>query len=423
MLLRHGATRVTRTAPAARASTSATAARFTRASSTAGPSTPRAAPQPERSVLEIAGPDAPKFLNGLLCKNVESLKGGYTGVLNASGRVLHPAFVIPIDPKTNRYLVSHVPGADHPAPLEKYLKPFRLRSKVRIRDATSEWDVWSAWGGAGADTNAPSVTWRYGNAGAAERLWTWSGEPAPLGLSEKEHGCWDLRAGWGAAGLGRHVIVPKGEKLSLLSNYDTATTEEYNLRRMVLGVPEGPAEVVPGVALPLESDMDIHGGVDVRKGCYVGQELTVRTYHTGATRKRILPVRLFPLSGSAPLASVAEGSASGPSRGGQQGIDITFTPSSDSKSKKPRSAGKLLALHADSTSVGLALIRLEFADRAWWADGASDGTVADWVSGAKGTLTAEVGGTRWGVWVGKGEAYAEALANLPPPREEVEEEE
>ena len=32
--------------------------------------------------------------------------------------------------------------------------------------------------------------------------------------------------------------------------------------------------------------------VDFRKGCYVGQELTVRTYHTGQLRKRILPVVL-----------------------------------------------------------------------------------------------------------------------------------
>ena len=33
--------------------------------------------------------------------------------------------------------------------------------------------------------------------------------------------------------------------------------------------------------------------VDFRKGCYVGQELTVRTYHTGLVRKRIFPVELI----------------------------------------------------------------------------------------------------------------------------------
>lgn len=36
--------------------------------------------------------------------------------------------------------------------------------------------------------------------------------------------------------------------------------EEYSLRRMLLGVPEGSNEVVPGTALPLESCMDLHGG-------------------------------------------------------------------------------------------------------------------------------------------------------------------
>jgi folate-binding protein YgfZ len=33
--------------------------------------------------------------------------------------------------------------------------------------------------------------------------------------------------------------------------------------------------------------------VDFRKGCYVGQELTIRTYHTGVVRKRIVPVQIY----------------------------------------------------------------------------------------------------------------------------------
>jgi folate-binding protein YgfZ len=93
---------------------------------------------------------------------------------------------------------------------------------------------------------------------------------------------------------------------SIASTHAAATPDDYTMHRMLLGVPEGFAEIIPGQALPLESCMDIHGGgecssfcadfaVDFRKGCYLGQELTVRTYHTGATRKRILPIRLFPL--------------------------------------------------------------------------------------------------------------------------------
>jgi len=54
--------------------------------SLAGPSRlgPRIARLPHRSVLEVSGPDARKFLNGQSCKNIEALGGGYSGFLNAS---------------------------------------------------------------------------------------------------------------------------------------------------------------------------------------------------------------------------------------------------------------------------------------------------------------------------------------------------
>jgi hypothetical protein len=47
---------------------------------------------------------------------------------------------------------------------------------------------------------------------------------------------------------------------SLAASHDVVDTDEYTLHRMLLGVPEGPNEIIPGSALPLESDMDIHGG-------------------------------------------------------------------------------------------------------------------------------------------------------------------
>ena len=33
-------------------------------------------------------------------------------------------------------------------------------------------------------------------------------------------------------------------------------------------------------------------GVSFHKGCYIGQELTARTHHTGVVRKRIVPLTL-----------------------------------------------------------------------------------------------------------------------------------
>ena len=63
-------------------------------------------------------------------------------------------------------------------------------------------------------------------------------------------------------------------------------------------------DLPPGVALPLESNLVYMQGISFSKGCYIGQELTARTHHTGVVRKRLMPVRL-----SAPVQDLEEGAA------------------------------------------------------------------------------------------------------------------
>lgn len=45
-------------------------------------------------------------------------------------------------------------------------------------------------------------------------------------------------------------------------------------------------------------------GISFSKGCYIGQELTARTHHTGVVRKRLMPVRL-----SASVQDLEDGAA------------------------------------------------------------------------------------------------------------------
>lgn len=65
--------------------------------------------------------------------------------------------------------------------------------------------------------------------------------------------------------------------------------EEYTKTRIHLGIPEFPSSVIDN-ALPLEHNLDYLNAIDFRKGCYLGQELTVRTHHTGIVRKRVLKI-------------------------------------------------------------------------------------------------------------------------------------
>lgn len=226
---------------------------------------------------------------------------------------------------------------------------------------------------------------------------------------------------------------------------------------MILGIPEGPEELIPEVALPLESCMDVHSGgesdhlgahlrqgeislmniyfplflchsylVDFRKGCYVGQELTVRTYHTGHTRKRIMPIRFLPFATSSSSASYEsllppnEPSTwssllpSSPSSSTNliplPGTPISYLPPSTSSTQKPKSAVKVLSVHPEY-AIGLGLIRMEYVERVWGGV-AEFGTVFQRGKegyGQGGKLVVGKGGAAeevgWNVWAGKGRGW------------------
>jgi len=115
-------------------------------------------------------------------------------------------------------------------------------------------------------------------------------------------------------------------------------------------VPEGQDELIRESALPQESNIDFMGGIDYRKGCYVGQELTIRTHHTGVVRKRVLPVMLYGLDESMPgsLEYLPEKDL------GVEGIPRET--SIGRVDKRGRSAGKWLV---GVGNIGLGLCRLE----------------------------------------------------------------
>ncbi|CAH1400617.1 unnamed protein product [Nezara viridula] len=64
----------------------------------------------------------------------------------------------------------------------------------------------------------------------------------------------------------------------------------YTLCRYKLGIGEGINELLFGQSFPLEMNCDYLNGVSFNKGCYIGQELTARTFHTGVIRKRLMPL-------------------------------------------------------------------------------------------------------------------------------------
>jgi len=244
--------------------------------------------------------------------------------LNASGRVLHDVFIYPGVPhhatakESPSFVIEVDAGEVHT--LVKHLKRYKLRARITV-DILEDGELaaWSVW-----DEGK--------NVGPTARL-QW--------LREDGASCTDERA----EKMGSRILLPRDAKPELDS--EEAPLQSYHVRRILEGVAEGQSEIFRESALPLESNMDYMGGIDFQKGCYVGQELTIRTRHTGVVRKRILPVQLYD-SARPPEKLVYDPS--------QQLAKLPRGTDIRRLNNKGRSTGKWLG---GMGNVGLALCRLE----------------------------------------------------------------
>jgi folate-binding protein YgfZ len=199
----------------------------------------------DRAVLRVSGPDARDFLQGLVTNDVRRLDQGplYAALLTPQGKYLFDFFLVPAGAEV--LLDVH---ADRAAALAQRLGMYRLRARVEI--APTELAV------------AVGV-----------------GAPPEAGFADPRH----PELGWRAVGPDPALLLAGAEPL------DPA---EHEARRIALGIPETGVELVPDDSYILEMGFERLNGVDFRKGCYVGQEVTARMKHKAELRKGLVRVRL-----------------------------------------------------------------------------------------------------------------------------------
>src|SRR5262245_19860689 len=97
----------------------------------------------DRGVIEVSGPDARNFLQGLITNDIEKTCHGraiHAGLLTPQGKILFDFFVVP---KGDGFLLD-APRASL-AGLVKRLGFYRLRASVEIRETPLK--VVASWGG------------------------------------------------------------------------------------------------------------------------------------------------------------------------------------------------------------------------------------------------------------------------------------
>ncbi|EUC47319.1 hypothetical protein COCMIDRAFT_90605 [Bipolaris oryzae ATCC 44560] len=268
---------------------------------------------PHRRLIALSGPDTAKFLQGLITNNVDPDRSSsfYSAFLDARGRILWDVFVWvwPELVAEKGHWACHIEVDEGELEaLKKHLKRHKLRSKIQIEEISPDAvRVWSSWGSAIEQANTQGLI---------------------ANLKDPR-----------APNMHRYLADANAE--TIIDGAQPADVQEYHLQRYRNGIPEGQIEIPRESALPMECNIDLSQGIDFKKGCYVGQELTIRTKHTGIVRKRILPVELYT---TATLATLPE-----------HGTDIKQLDESGNI-KKGRATGKFVA---GIGNVGLAMCRLE----------------------------------------------------------------
>ncbi len=314
-------------------------------SSSAPPEPPAAglARLSSRRLISVAGPDAAKYLQGVITSSIVApdgrprRQGFYTGFLNAQGRVLHDVFVYPdtlvsgggAEPDQSFLVEVDAGEAER---LEKHIKRYKLRARFAARLLhDDEAAVWHAWDDSGNPADPDPET-------DLLRLL----DPRSPGLGSRYVVAGDATP---RLGLAAAPVVP-----------ETA----YQIRRYLHGVAEGQDEIQREQALPLESNMDVMGGVDCHKGCYVVQELTILTKHRVVVRKRRRPCILYSEGTPVPeRLAYRQPPVSEDDEAGETVPTAQTIPAGASISRvgmRGRSAGKWLR---GVGNIGLALCRVE----------------------------------------------------------------
>lgn len=198
----------------------------------------------DRTVFRITGADRVDFLQNLITNDMKRLKDGlvWTAILTPQGKYLADFFLL--DEGDSLLLDVATPLAQG---LGQRLTMYKLRADVKIEptDITASRGPGPATDGAYSDPRHPEMGWR-----------AYDGRP-------------DEDADWDAL-------------------------------RVAHMIPETGIELIPNDSYPLELEFERLHGVDFRKGCYVGQEVTARMKHKTELKKGLARVAI---DGSAPVGT------------------------------------------------------------------------------------------------------------------------
>ncbi len=206
-----------------------------------------------RAVAHITGADWQPFLHRILTCHTLGLRPSeirFGALLTPQGKFLADVFLHATD--DGAWIET---DASRMAMLLQRLTLYKLRSDA-VLTPRPDLHVFARWGENGNDPRLPAL-----------------GDRWIVPLSEGEGGA--QAKAWEGEGLGP---IPSDEAA-------------YRAHQIALGVPDLHADVSEKL-FPIEANFDQLNGIDFKKGCFVGQEVTSRMHRRGIAKTRLVPLKI-----------------------------------------------------------------------------------------------------------------------------------
>ena len=220
-------------------------------------------PLPDWGVIQAQGDDAANFLHNQLSNDVLLLPVGQSRLAtfcSAKGRMQASFILVKTAPDTVLLVLS----LDLLAQTLKRLSMFVLRAKVKMSDATSQWQLRGFVGDSARALVGSSVPWQTTVQDGAHAVALY---PAVLGETQIPRALW---------------IAPAGHALPAGANVQTNVWQWAEVMSGVTLVSQPVFEAFVPQMLNYESV----GGVNFKKGCYPGQEVVARSQFRGTLKRR-----------------------------------------------------------------------------------------------------------------------------------------
>ena len=231
----------------------------------------------DRGFIKINGDDAKSFLQNIVTNDIEKIADKLTlfsSIFTPQGKYLYEFFILKFE---DGYLLECEKNAT--SEIIKIFNFYKLRAKVNLIDVSKKY------------TSIIISLKKFKEITESQHVKdsTFSCEEGSTLSCENERIYVDPRH----KNLGAKIITKIENSENIIKNLNLKKIDKKNYyeKSFALGIPQINLAKLKDKIFGIENNLDELGGIDFKKGCYIGQENTSRIKLRNKLRRRILPVK------------------------------------------------------------------------------------------------------------------------------------